>query len=91
MAEKIPIEFVVAVASKAPPVLTELQQAVRLKLATAGDEAEFTPEEFAELVTMPVAWVRKNLGKIPGRFGYSNKCQRIHWGTHKQEMRKRNL
>ena len=89
MAEILPSEFAVTVVP--PPVLTEIQQSVRLKLAVAGDEAEFTPEEMAEKLTMPVEWVRKNQHKIPGRFLYSNKCVRFHWGTHKQEMRKRNF
>lgn len=71
------------------PVLTQIQESKRLKFAHSGDEAELTLEEFAEHVDMPLAWVKKNLRKIPGRFTYSNKCHRIHWGTHKQEMQKR--
>ncbi|MEI6076724.1 MAG: hypothetical protein WCS94_14170 [Verrucomicrobiota bacterium] len=91
MAEIPDIQAKVMVFQMPPPILTEVQESVRQKLAMAGDEAEFTPEEFAELVSMPVTWVRKNLAKIPGRCGYSNKCQRIHWGTHKDGMRRRSI
>lgn len=87
MAQNIPVEFEPVAGGSLP--LSEVQLAVQRKLAMAGDEAEFTPEELAEKISMPVAWVRKHQHEIPGRFRYTNKCVRFHWGTHKQEMQKR--